>query len=209
MNQFKSMNDEYLIKNYVPDVYQKNIFSIDYEQLKNAGVKVISFDIDDTIVSIAKHEPTKAAITLFQNLKNDGFDVYIVSNAGEDRVKRFGEKLKAVHISKALKPDVACLEAIRKVYIEKTGTDITPDKMAHVGNSMTRDIAVGKTYGVIACLVRDVGVIPKIGRILNPKDTEGQKLRKVLIERDIWRKHHLKENGDQYYQLGEIPKYLR
>ena len=69
MNQYKTMTDEYLIKNYVPDVYQKSIFSIDYEQLKKAGVKVISFDIDDTIVPIEKHNPTKAPITLFENLK--------------------------------------------------------------------------------------------------------------------------------------------
>ena len=203
MNQYKTMTDEYLIKNYVPDVYQKSIFSIDYEQLKKAGVKVISFDIDDTIVSIAKHDPDKAAVTLFHNLRNEGFDVYLVSNANEDRVKLFGEKLNAMYISRAVKPDIACLEAIRKAYSDNNGVDVTPKEMAHVGNSMTRDVAVGKSFGAIACLVRDVGILPDIGKKLNPFKTEGQKLREVLKERGIWRKHHINEKDDQYYQLED------
>lgn len=203
MNQYKTMTDEYLIKNYVPDVYQKRIYSIDYSQLKKAGVKVISFDIDDTIVSIAKHDPDKAAVTLFHNLRNEGFDVYLVSNANEDRVKRFGEKLNAMYISRAVKPDIACLEAIRKAYSDKNGVDVTPKEMAHVGNSMTRDVAVAKSFGAIACLVRDVGILPDTGKKLNPFKTEGQKLREVLKERGIWRKHHINEKDDQYYQLED------
>lgn len=140
MSVFENMTDEYLIKNYVPDVYQKSIYSIDYGQLKKAGVKVISFDIDDTIVSIGKHDPDKAAVTLFHNLRNEGFDVYLVSNANEDRVKRFGEKLNAMYISRAVKPDIACLEAIRKAYSDKNGVDVTPKEMAHVGNSQRHQL---------------------------------------------------------------------
>lgn len=201
MNQYKDMTDEYLIKNYVPDVYQKSIFSIDYEQLKKAGIKVISFDIDDTIVPIEKRNPPKAAITLFENLRKMGFKVFLMSNAKEERVERFGEKLNAMYISRAEKPDTACLEAIREAYIEKTGIDITNDKMAHIGNSMTRDVAVGKTYGAITCLVRDAGKLPDVGKKLKLHKTEGQKLREVLKERGIWRMHHKNDPDDQYYQL--------
>lgn len=203
MSIYETMTDEYLIKTYVPDVYQKSIYSIDYGQLKKAGVKAISFDIDDTIVSIAKHDPDKASITLFQNLRNEGFELYIVSNANEERVKRFGEKLNAMYISRAVKPDTACLEVVRTAYSEKAGTNITSQEMAHVGNSMTRDVAVAKTFGAIACLVRDAGKLPDIGRKLNLKDTDGQKLRKVLKKRGIWYKHHINKDDDQYYQLED------
>lgn len=87
MNQYKAMSDEYLRNIYVPDVYQKSIFNIDYQQLKNAGIKLISFDIDDTLVPIEKQKPTKAAITLIEQLKLMGFEIYLVSNANDDRVK--------------------------------------------------------------------------------------------------------------------------
>lgn len=58
MNQYQTMTDEYLKAIYVPDIYQKSIYSIDYKQLKEAGIKLISFDIDDTIVPIEKRSPT-------------------------------------------------------------------------------------------------------------------------------------------------------
>lgn len=203
MNQYKDMTDEYLIKNYVPDVYQKSIFTINYEQLKNASIKVISFDIDDTIVPIEKHNPTKAAITLFENLKHMGFEVILMSNAKDERVQRFGEKLKVECISRALKPNTNCLDDVRNIYIQKHDKAISPNEMAHVGNSMTRDVAVGKAYGAITCLVRDVGRLPDAGKILRLPKTEGQKLREVLKERGIWRKHHKNAPDDQYYQLED------
>lgn len=207
MNQYKAMTNEYLKKTYVPDVYQKSIFNIDYDQLKNSGIKLISFDIDDTIVPIEKHNPTKAVITLFEKLKRMGLELVLISNANDNRVQRFGEEFNIEYISKASKPHVDSLEAVRQMYINKYETEIHPKEMAHIGNSMIKDIATGNAFGVTTCLVRNVGYLPKTGKVLNPFKTEGQKLRKELLERGIWRKHHLKEKGDQYYQMGETPKY--
>lgn len=203
MNQYKDMADDYLIKTYVPDVYQKSIFKINYKQLENSGIKLISFDIDDTIVPIEKHNPTKAAITLFENLRRMGFKIVLVSNANDNRVQRFGKKLGVKCISRASKPNTVALETIRQMYIEKYKTELSKKEMAHVGNSMIKDVATGNTYGVTTCLVRNVGKLPTIGKALNPLKTEGQLLREVLLERGIWRKHHLKDKGDQYYQLEE------
>ena len=205
MNQYKTMTDEYLRKTYVPDVYQNSIFNIDYKQLQNAGIKLISFDIDDTIVPIARQKPTKAAITLIEQLKLMGFAIYLVSNANDDRVKLFSDVLNVSGVSRASKPHIDAFEQIRQMYIEANNADLSPAEMAHVGNSMIKDAATGNTYGVTTCLVRDVGILPKTGRTLNPFKTEGEKLRKVLLKRGIWRKHHLKAKNDQYYQLDDTP----
>lgn len=40
---------------FVPDVYQKSILDIDYSHLKEKGIEVISFDIDDTIGALEKN----------------------------------------------------------------------------------------------------------------------------------------------------------
>lgn len=205
MNQYKTMTDEYLRKTYVPDVYQNSIFNIDYKQLQSAGIKLISFDIDDTIVPIEKKKPTKAAITLIEQLKLMGFAIYLVSNANDDRVNLFGDVLNVRCVSRASKPHIDAFEQIRQMYIEANNADLSPAEMAHVGNSMIKDAATGNTYGVTTCLVRDVGILPKTGRTLNPFKTEGEKLRKVLLKRGIWRKHHLKAKNDQYYQLDDTP----
>ena len=203
MSRFEDMSNEYLHSTYVPDVYQKSIFNIDYDQLKNAGIKLISFDIDDTIESIAVFKPTKESITLFEKLRLMGFELFIISNANFDRVEHFGDILKVKAVHRAEKPYVKGFEDVQKYYQEKFGCKIDPNEMAHIGNSMINDIAGGNAYGVTTCLVRNVGILPKAGKILNPFKTEGQELREVLLERGIWRKHHLKTKGDQYYQLNE------
>ena len=41
---------------FVPDIYQKNIYKIDYRKLKEKGVKLISFDIDDTITDSIRNK---------------------------------------------------------------------------------------------------------------------------------------------------------
>ncbi len=203
MSSYKKMDNEYLIKTYVPDVYQKSIYNIDYDQLKEAGIKLISFDIDDTIESIAAYKPSKESITLFEKLRTTGFELYILSNANYDRVKRFSEILKIEAVHRAEKPYTQGLEMIQKSYFDKHNREIAKNEMAHVGNSMIKDVATGNTFGVVTCLVRNAGILPKTGRILNPFKTESQQLRAVLLERGIWRKHHLNEPDDQYYQLGE------
>lgn len=205
MNQYKTMPDEYLKAVYVPDIYQKSIYSVDYKQLREAGIKLISFDIDDTIVPIEKHSPTKSAITLFENLRLMGFELILFSNANNERTERFGEILGTDYISRAPKPHVINFTEICKRYKEKHNQKIKPDEIAHIGNNIIKDIAAGNTFGITTCFVRNVGKLPKIGRNLKPHKTEGQLLRKVLLERGIWRKHHLNKENDQYYQLNDTP----
>ena len=55
-------------KYYVPDVYQPSIYSIDYQKLKDAGVQLISKDIDDTITDLENQNPPKKVRTLFEHL---------------------------------------------------------------------------------------------------------------------------------------------
>ncbi|MCI8537529.1 MAG: hypothetical protein HFF18_02565 [Oscillospiraceae bacterium] len=83
--------------------------------------------------------------------------------------------------------------------------------MAHVGNSQINDVAGGNAFGITTCLVRRAG---KVTKVVNAAEkiglpTEGQKLRKELKKRGLWRKHHKENKGDQYYQLGEVPAYQR
>ena len=202
-NNFKTMTDEYLQRNYVPNVYQRNIYAIDYQKLKEAGVKLISFDIDDTIAALVAPDPPKEAITLFQNLKNMGFELMLLSNACDPRASYFAEKLgiKGRYIARADKPDTTHFQIMQdQCRVEK-------NQMAHVGNSIQDDVAGGKSFGIITCMVRRVG---KIGALpnLNPLvPTPSQMLREELKDRGLWFKHHVLVPDDQYYQLGELPKY--
>ena len=202
MSIYENMSDDELRK-YVPDVYQKTIFGIDYKQLRNAGIKVISFDVDDTIIPLEKPATFLSAdvILKFQELRNMGFELYLISNnISEHRVRKIGEKLGADYIPDAEKPDTRNFDMIRQQYFRKHGTPIQPKEMAHIGNSMRKDVAFGNTYGVTTCLVRRLG---EVGGIIH--HGKRHELRKVLKDRRIWRKHHKRTHHDQYYQLNDTP----
>lgn len=203
MSKFTDMTDDYLQQNYVPAVYQPSIYSIDYQKLKNAGVRLISFDIDDTITGQENQNPPKEAKTLIENLKNMGFQVFLLSNARPERVSLFADRLGLTgqSVARAEKP----LSKQFTMICNQFGLEA--HQMAHVGNSQRDDVAGGNAAGVITCLVRRAGVMTGLPKYIPVYQTEGQKLRAELEKRGLWRKHHKYEKGDQYYQLGEVPKY--
>ena len=41
-----------------PDAYYKNIYEIDYKELKNIGIKNIFFDVDNTIIPYTEDKVT-------------------------------------------------------------------------------------------------------------------------------------------------------
>lgn len=201
---------------YVPDVYQKSIYKIDYGKLKAKGVKLISFDIDDTIddsiwnkargiLSSVKVTMPKDAKELFRDLKSMGFTVTLLTNTSAGFAKDVCDDLHADgYIARADKPETRSFERMMAEY------DVTPSQVAHVGNSIRDDIVGGNRAGVTTCLVRRAGYSLKVAKFISKGlgvPTKGHLIRVKLLERGLWRKHHKEVKGDQYYQLGELPKY--
>lgn len=44
---------------FYPDVYQKSIYTINYDKLKENGIKCLLFDLDNTCVPYVDKKPTK------------------------------------------------------------------------------------------------------------------------------------------------------
>ena len=64
---------------YKADMYQKDIFSINYDKLKKIGIKVLVYDLDNTIIEKKKNVIDDKVKKLFNKLKND-FKIIIISN---------------------------------------------------------------------------------------------------------------------------------
>lgn len=204
MNKFKNAPGRFLKKNYVPDVYQPSIYAIDYQKLKDAGIKLISFDIDDTIAPLTQFNPPKTAIILFQDLKNMGFELMLLTNALNVRAKNFADKLgiSGCYIARAKKPLTTHFQTMQERFgLEKS-------QMAHVGNSIMDDVAGGNSFEIMTCMVRAPWNVLHLPKPLPGVNVDAKELRKELKERGIWRKHHKYDKGDQYYQLGEAPGYI-
>ncbi|MDE7121845.1 MAG: HAD hydrolase-like protein [Oscillospiraceae bacterium] len=196
------MSDKDLREIYVPDVYQKDVYAIDYKQLKTAGIRFISFDIDDTIAKMEEYKPPKNTIILFERLKQMGFCLALLTNnVNESRAERFSEKLGVDYIAHAHKPRSISFEEFQNRYFRNCHAELAKKQMAHVGNNLIHDVGGGNVFGITTCLVRRSGTLAKPFHV----NDECHKLRKVLKERGIWRKHHLYVRHDQYYQLQDTP----
>jgi len=189
---------------YIPDVYQKNVYHIDYARLARAGVKLISFDVDDTIAMAEEAIPPEETIRLFQMLKRMGFMLVLMSNnKSHMRADIFSSQLQVDYIMNAGKPTSEPFKGCQNLYYLRHLTKLRPIEMAHVGNNLINDIGGGNAFGTVTCLVRRMGNIPKL------VPHESRIVRMVLESRGLFRKHHLYQHHDQYYQLGELPPYLK
>ena len=91
--------------NFIPDMYQKSIYHIDYDKLKEDGIKCLLFDLDNTCVPFKDTEPNKKLIELFETLKDMDFRVIIFSNATKKRLLTLSD---VVLIGDQLYTDILC-----------------------------------------------------------------------------------------------------
>ena len=195
-SEYKDWETKELIEFYVPDVYQPKIYRIDYEKLKERGIKLITFDLADTIVPKVRNRMPKSAPPLMTKLKAMGFEVMLISNSKNvKRVEEFADKLNVKYsIAGAKKPSGKSFEEAKKEY------KLEGKQIAHVGNSIMNDVGGANSSGIISCLVRYVGDVPH-----NVIQVD-KKLKAELKKRKLWQKHHIEQREDQYYQLGETQK---
>ena len=204
MKQYLDMKGLYLREVYVPDVYQKSIFTVDYERLWGCGIRLLTFDVDDTIVPLERHTVDKTTVALFEKLKMMGFTIYLISNNhSEHRIQSISKRLGVPAISSAGKPRTDSLQQILDAYYHLHGETIIPRQLMHTGNSILSDVASGNVFGATTCLVRNIGKLGSVIRIVRPKERE---LCHELERRGLWRKHHFRVEGDQYYQFGKAHK---
>ena len=56
---------------YLPDIYKKDIFDINYKKLKDEGIKCLIFDLDNTLVKIDSLDIDNKTKELIEKLKKD------------------------------------------------------------------------------------------------------------------------------------------
>ena len=76
---------------FVPDMYQKSVYTINYDKLIERGIKCLLFDLDNTLVPIHGRPNNKKIKELFEKLTKQGFKVFIFSNSLNKRVKMYSE----------------------------------------------------------------------------------------------------------------------
>ena len=133
-----------------PDYNLKNIYEINFEELKKQGIKCIMFDLDSTVMISKTGIFLPETIEWFKSFIND-FEVAIISNNPHSSYIKKAEELSPCKvIGKANKPN----PKVMKEYINSIG--IKPEEAVMVGDRPLTDILAGKRLGCKTILVGSI-----------------------------------------------------
>lgn len=134
---------------FVPDMYQKSIYTINYKKLKKQGIKCLLFDLNNTLVSYDIDYPDTKLRELMFEIEKD-FKVIILSNSSKKRVRPFKEKLNIDSAFKAKKPMKTKYKKIMNLY------DFKDTEIAVIGDMLLTDILGGNKMGFTTILVNGI-----------------------------------------------------
>mgnify|MGYP001065342223 CR=1 FL=1 len=148
------------MENFIPDIYQKNIYDIDYHKLKKRGIKCLLFDLDNTLVPVKTDTPTKKVKELFHFIETD-FKVIIISNSNRKRLIPFKEGLNVDVAASAHKP-------FKKKYLKIMATyKFKEHEIAAIGDQLLTDIYGANKIGITSILISPIGEYEKFGTKIN------------------------------------------
>lgn len=135
---------------FKPTKYYKSIFDINYNHLKEENIKVLIFDLDNTIITYDEVKPRDEVVELFQKLNND-FKIFIASNNVKEKVRRIGKILNVHGFYSVIKPSVR----IKKLLLKKL--DVKMEEVAVIGDQIVTDIFMGNRLHMKTILVDPLG----------------------------------------------------
>lgn len=138
------------MKKYVPNIYQKSIYLIDYSKLLSYGIKTLLFDLDNTIIDVNTGEMPSKAKDLFISLKQKGFKIIIFSNSPKKKVNKYKEYLGVDGVHFALKPFSRKFKEVIRNY------NLDTNKTAIIGDQLLTDVLGGNKMGILTILVNPV-----------------------------------------------------
>ncbi len=157
-----------MLEKLKPKLFVDSIYHIDFEKLRNRGIKGIIIDLDNTITEWNNSELSNKAVDWFKVMADCNLKACIASNNSKARVVEVADKLGIPYIAKAIKPRTGAFKKAMKTM----GT--TPEETAVVGDQIFTDILGGNRLNLFTVLV-----VP-----LNPKEFIGTRLVR-MIERRI------------------------
>lgn len=135
---------------FKPTMYKKNIFDIDYDKLKEMGIKCLVFDLDNTLGLIEHKKCPRNAKKLIKSLQKD-FLILISSNNTRDRIEPYLKELGIGGVAFSMKPSTRGLRKIKRDY------NLKKKEMVMIGDQIVTDVLSGKRFKIMTILVDPLG----------------------------------------------------
>ena len=168
------------MKVFKPKMYQKSIYDINYSILKKQNIKVIIFDLDNTLLGAYQEEPDDKLIKFINELKKD-FKIIVASNNTKARVKKVCDKLDCDYLYSILKPT----KLMKKYFKKKFNYDFSETVI--IGDQVVTDILLGNRLNIYTILV-------------DPREDKDLKITKFnrFLEKNIMKRIKIKRG--EYYE---------
>ncbi|WP_054949122.1 YqeG family HAD IIIA-type phosphatase [Numidum massiliense] len=149
------------MKQLIPDMFVKDVYNIDYNDLQRRGIKAIITDLDNTLVEADRLDATPELVRWLAEIRARGFRVMIVSNNRETRVSRFAEPLRIPYIHAAKKPfNTSFRKALQRM-------ETTSKETAVIGDQLFTDVLGGNRLGLYTILVTPISKREGLGTKIN------------------------------------------
>lgn len=135
------------MNNFIPDIYAKNIFNVDYKKLKKDGIKCVLFDLDNTIAPLSENEPSRDVKELFAFIDDLNMKIIILSNSKKKRVAPFKESLNVDSAYLSMKPLKRKLKKVLGMF------NLDFSEVALIGDQVLTDVFCANRCGVTSILV--------------------------------------------------------
>lgn len=139
-----------MLRLMLPKQTVRTIYDIDLERLKASGIRGIMTDLDNTLVGAKVPSATPELGHWLRTVRAHGFQVVVVSNNRESRVRAFADPLELPFVSRARKPLNAAFA--RALHI----LSLRPQEVAVVGDQMMTDVLGGNRIGLYTILVEPI-----------------------------------------------------
>ncbi len=151
-----------MLERFYPDEMQESAYTVDYEKLREKGYKGIIYDIDNTLVEHGA-PANEQSIELIDRLKSMGFEITVVSNNKEPRVKSFADKVQIRYVYKAGKPSPKGYQAAMVMMGSNEKNTLL------IGDQIFTDVWGAKKAGIYSILVGQIAKHEEIQIILKRK----------------------------------------
>ena len=135
---------------FKPTIYNKDIFSINYDKLKEKGITCLVFDLDNTLGLIDNKKCPRKTKKLLKDLKKD-FLILICSNNTKKRLKPYLKDLEVGGVAWSMKPSTRGLRKIKHNY------HLKKNEMCMIGDQIVTDILAGNRFRIMTVLVDPLG----------------------------------------------------
>lgn len=117
-----------------PDMYYKNVQSIDLKDLEEKNIKGIAIDVDNTLIDY-NQVVSSEIIEWVKKIKNAGYKICILSNSNnKEKVEKVATTLELDYIMVARKPFKTGFKKILKIF------ELPKENVAVIGDQVFTDV---------------------------------------------------------------------